>query len=43
MKQLSKLLAFIGDQAAKHAVCASSPDYFYQQKEPKAAREKYQK
>ncbi|MBO5469548.1 MAG: cyclic lactone autoinducer peptide [Lachnospiraceae bacterium] len=43
MKQLSHVLAVIGKQAAKHAVCATSTDYCYQPKEPKAAREKYQK
>ncbi len=43
MKQLSHLLAVIGKQAAKQAVCATSPKYCYQPKEPKVAREKYQK
>ena len=43
MKQLSHLLAVIGKQAAKQAVCATSPKYCYQPEEPKSAREKYQK
>ncbi|GEM_PF-3340755 len=43
MKYLPRLLAVIGNQAAKNAVCATSPKFYYQPKEPKSAREKYQK
>ncbi len=43
MKKLPKLLAMIGNQAAKNAVCSTSPKFCYQPKEPKSAREKYQK
>ena len=43
MKQLSHLLAVIGKQAAKQAICATSSKYCYQPKDPKVAREKYQK
>ena len=41
MKHLPKLLAAIGNHAAKSAVCASSPKYLYQPKEPQTAREKF--
>ena len=41
MKHLPKLLAAIGNHAAKSAVCASSPDFLYQPKEPQTAREKF--
>ena len=42
-KIICKIVVRIGEIAAKRAVCASSPAYCYQSKEPEEARKKFTK